>query len=59
MNGYIAFWKGKRIEVHAETSYKAQQQAAKVFGKYARSYDITIVLAEKDGQPVIHSTTSL
>ena len=24
MNGYIAFYKGKKIEVHAETSYKAQ-----------------------------------
>jgi hypothetical protein len=59
MNGYIAIWKGKRIEVHAETSYKAQQLAAKQFGKYARSYDITIVLAEKDDQPVTHSTASL
>lgn len=28
MNGYIAFYKGRQIEVMADTSYQAQQKAA-------------------------------
>ena len=53
MNGYIAFYKGKQIEVLAETSYKAQQLAAHTF-KAKRSYDVTVMLAEKDGEQVTH-----
>jgi hypothetical protein len=59
MNGYIAFWKGKRIEVRANTSYEAQGKAMQQFGKKAHPWEISVVLAEKDGQPVVHSTTSL
>lgn len=53
MNGYICFYKGKRVEVHAETSYKAQLAAAAIF-KAKKSYDVTVVLAKKDGQQVVH-----
>jgi hypothetical protein len=59
MNGYIAFWKGKQTEINANTSYEAQGKAMVFFGKLAHPWDISIVLAEKDGQPVIHSTSSL
>ncbi len=58
MNGYIAFYRGKQIEVHAETSYDAQKKAAAQF-KAKKSYEVTVVLAEKDGKPVVHSTTIL
>lgn len=58
MNGYIAFYKGKRLEVYAETSYQAQVKAAKEF-KAKKSYDVTVMLAEKDGQPVIHDPAVL
>jgi DNA-binding transcriptional regulator YhcF (GntR family) len=40
-------------QVHAETSYKAQQEAAKLF-KVKKSYQVTVVLAEKDGEQVTH-----
>lgn len=53
MNGYVAFWRGKRIEVTAETSYKAQLKAAELF-KAKKSYEVTVVLAEKDGKQVTH-----
>ena len=56
MNGYKAFYRGKSIEVQAETSYKAQQKAAEIF-KARKSYDVTVMLAEKDGAPVIHTAT--
>ncbi len=58
MNGYIAFYKGKRIEVYAETIFAAQQEAAKKF-KVKKSYDVVVVLAEKNGQPVVHSCSIL
>ena len=54
MNGYVAFYKGKRIEVQAPTSYDAQCRAAVIFrARLAR--DVTVVLAEKDGEQVTHT----
>ena len=58
MNGYIAFYHGKQIEVHAETSYKAQQTAVSIF-KAKKAYEVTVMLAEKDGKQVTHSTAGL
>lgn len=53
MNGYICFYRGKRLEVYAETSYAAQLQAAKLF-KAKKSYEVTVALAELSGHPVTH-----
>lgn len=53
MNGYIAFYKGRKIEVYAETSYEAQKKAAAQL-KARKTYDVTVVLAEKSGAPVTH-----
>ena len=54
MNGYIAFYKGKQIEVHASTSYEAQQKAATQF-RAKKSYDVTVVLAERNNEQVAHT----
>lgn len=60
MNGYIAIHKGRKIEVHAETSYEAQCEAAKLLGvKDSKRHEITVVLCEKQGQQVTHSTSSI
>lgn len=60
MNGYVAFWKGKRIEVHANTAYEAQQKAAEQFGKRCKRWDVSVVLAEAviagQYQAIVHST---
>ena len=53
MNGYKAFYKGKQLEVYAESSYEAQLKAAKEF-KAKKSYEVTVVLCEKNGDEVIH-----
>ena len=53
MNGYVAFYKGKRIEVHAMTKLEAQTLAAAHF-KARKPYDVTVMLAEKDGEQVTH-----
>ena len=56
MNGYKAFYKGREIEVQAETSHKAQQRAAAIFNA-KKSYEVTVVLCEKDSQQVSHVPT--
>lgn len=48
---YIAVYKGKIMEIYAESSYAAQQKAAIEF-KAKKAYEITVVLAEKDGTTI-------
>lgn len=57
-NGYIAFFKGRSIEVYADTSYEAQRKAARVF-RAKKTYQVTVVLAEKGGKPVVHTPSSI
>jgi hypothetical protein len=54
MNGYVCFYRGKRIEVYAATSREAQTIAAAKF-KARKAYEVTVVLAEKTGEPVTHT----
>jgi len=54
-NGYIAMYKGKKIEVYADSSYAAQKKAAEMFNA-KKSYDVRVYLAEKDGKTVMQST---
>jgi hypothetical protein len=54
MNGYIAFYKGKQVEVYAASSYEAQTKAAAIF-KAKKSYEVTVMLAERDGEQVVHT----
>jgi hypothetical protein len=53
VNGYVCFYKGKRVEVYAETSYAAQQKAATML-KAKRIWDVSVMLAEKNGEVVEH-----
>lgn len=53
MNGYKAFYKGKQLDVYAETSLAAQTEAAKQF-KARKSYEVTVCLCEKEGKQVTH-----
>jgi hypothetical protein len=54
MNGYKAFYKGKTIEVLADSSYQAQLKAAQVF-KAKKAYEVTVMLCEVNGDQVIHA----
>lgn len=54
MNGYIAYYRGRSIEVHSDTSLHAQEQAAVTF-KARKRWEVTVMLAELNGVPVIHS----
>ena len=53
MNGYKALYKGKWIEVYANSSYEAQKKASLIF-KAKKRYDITVILCEKQGEQVTH-----
>lgn len=56
MNKYKAFYRGKEIEVEAETSLKAQNKAAGIF-KAKKPYQVTVVLlalASSPDTPVVH-----
>jgi hypothetical protein len=55
-NGYVAFYKGKKIGVHADTMYEAQKIGAKYFNA-KKEYEVNVVLAEIDGKQYIQSTS--
>lgn len=56
MNGYICFFKGKRIEIYADTLYQAKQKAVEQFkaGKNNK-HMISVNLAEVNGEQVTHT----
>lgn len=58
MNGYICLYRGKTHEVHANTTYEAQQKAVAHF-KAKKSYEVSVYLAEKDGKEVTHDPAIL
>lgn len=53
-NGYIAFCRGKQVEVRADTSLEAQRLAAH-YWRVKRTSDVTVMLAEIGSEPVIHT----
>ena len=56
MNGYVCFYDGKRIEVEADTLYEAKQKAVqKLRVRPNKAHMVSVVLAEKDGNPVVHT----
>ena len=56
LNGYIAMYRGKKIEMYANTSYEAQQLAAKKFNA-RKSWEVDVYLCESKGQQVTQSTS--
>jgi len=58
MNGYVGFYKGKKYEVHAESILSARDKIAGL-AKAKKAYDVVVMLAEKDGKPVVHSPNEL
>ena len=56
MNGYICFYKGKTIELTANTSYETQVQSAHTF-KAKRPYEVTVVLCEIENKQVFHNAS--
>ena len=56
--GYKAFYNGRTVEVYAATQFAAQiATAEKMKVPPKKRYLVAVVLCEKAGQPVTHSTT--
>lgn len=55
---YIAFYRGKEIQVQALRSYDAQRIAAEKF-KARKAYEVTVILAAKNGEQVTHDPAIL
>lgn len=56
MNGYVCFYNGKRIEVHANTSYEALSKAVEQLKPpKSKHHMVSVVLAEKRGESVTHT----
>lgn len=56
MNGYVAFYNGKRVEVKADTLYAAKQEAVKQLKvRKSQEHMVSVVLAEKNGEQVTHT----
>jgi hypothetical protein len=54
-NTYNAYYKGKSMEVTADTTYHAQIKAAEAF-KAKKRYDVSVVLVKLGNQEIVHST---
>ena len=53
LNGYIAFYEGKQVEVRAKSLYAAKLKALELFKPTKRkAHMLSVVLAEKDGEAV-------
>lgn len=62
MNGYKCFYKGKSIDVYAETTYEAQADAAVLLrARHRRDVDVHLcernVTEQGSGQQVVHTAT--
>lgn len=54
--GYLCFYKNRRMEVYASSIYAAQLIAAKHLGA-KKSWEVTVMLAERNGEVVVHKPT--
>jgi hypothetical protein len=56
MNGYVVIFKGKQIDIYADSLYLAKLKAIEKFKPSMKMESMIIVmLAEKDSKQVIHS----
>ena len=51
---YQCFYKRKSIIITAPTSFRAQQEAARIF-KAKKSWEVAVALLSKDGEAVVHT----
>lgn len=57
--GFKCFYKGKSVEVYAQSAYQAQLKASVEF-KTKKYWDVAVVCCEApDGQTITHSTSEV
>lgn len=56
MNGYVCFYAGRRIEVYADSLFAAKEKAvAALKAPKSKRHMVSVMLAEKGGEPVVHN----
>jgi hypothetical protein len=63
MNGYLCFYGQDTCEVRAKTTLDAQKLALDIFAmtnprKRIKGFEVSVILAEKGDQPVIHTPSN-
>jgi len=59
MRKYLCMWRSKKVVVNAETTYRAQIEAA-IQLNVKRTYEVSVFLmTDNDGNEVQHSTGAL
>lgn len=60
MNGYKAFYNQRTADIYADTLLQAKDKAVEHFkAPKSKRHMVTVILAEKDGKPVVASTGDL
>lgn len=60
MNGYVAFYGNKQVDVYADTLYAAKLKAiAELKVPKSKQGLLSVTLAEKEGETVTHDGASL
>jgi len=55
MNGYVAFYNDKRLEVYADTMFEAKDKAIDIFKPSKKNaWKVSVCLAELNDNPVVH-----
>lgn len=54
MNTYVCFYRDRKIEVQADTTFAAQKIAAEKF-RARKSYEVSVHLVALDGAPYVHT----
>ena len=55
MNGYVAIYRGRRVEVYADSLWEATVAARnELKPPKSERHMVSVILAEKDGKPVTH-----
>lgn len=58
--GFVAFYNGKEAEVYANTSLQARDLAVTFFKPpKSKKHMVHVMVAERNGAPVVHSTASI
>lgn len=60
MHGFKAFYGSRTADIYADTLFQAKEKAIAIFNPpKSKRHTVSVVLCEKDGKQVTHSTAGL
>lgn len=63
MNGYVCYYNGQRVEIHADTTLAAQVKATAHFQaqfrrRKVKQWEVSVMLAELNGEQYVHTAVN-